>query len=152
MNMVPRCGWLTLLCYQIFFWISSRIIWNIVFIRKSDSDAHGTAESLTLMCKYDTAVTLNLIFEWLWLPLKGISIQKIFIGKLSCTTPITFTQKIWGLTRDRILSQRCHWHYCDENRRFHSLFSPRIRSHIQKGFNPCIRGLGELFDEKNRGQ
>jgi hypothetical protein len=113
---------------------------------------HSGVIDTDVYCKYDTAVTLNLIFEWLWLPLKGISIQKIFIGKLSCTTPITFTQKIWGLTRDRILSQRCHWHYCDENRRFHSLFSPRIRSHIQKGFNPCIRGLGELFDEKNRGQ
>jgi hypothetical protein len=31
-------------------------------------------------------------------------------------------------------------------------FTPKIRSHIQKGFNPCIRGLGELFDKKNRGR
>jgi hypothetical protein len=29
--------------------------------------------------KYDTAVTLDLIFEWLWLPLKGISIKKAYI-------------------------------------------------------------------------
>jgi hypothetical protein len=30
---------------------------------------------------------------------------------------------------------------CDENRQFHSRLTPQIRSHIQKGFNPCIRGL-----------
>jgi hypothetical protein len=60
---------------------------------------------------------------------------------VSCTIPITFTHKIWGLTRDRFLSQRCHWNRCDENRRSHSRFSLWIRSHIQKGFNTCIRGL-----------
>jgi hypothetical protein len=27
-----------------------------------------------------------------------------------------------------------------------------FRIHIQKDFNSCIRGLGELFDEKNRGR
>jgi hypothetical protein len=88
------------------------------------------------------SVTLDLIFERLWLPLKGISIEKTYINKLSFTIPITFTHKIWGLSRDRFLSQRCHWHRCEANRRFHSRFSSRIRSHIQKGFNPCIRGLG----------
>jgi hypothetical protein len=59
----------------------------------------------------DNAVTLDFIFKRLWLPLKGISIEKTYIGKLPCTIPtvsITFTQKIWGLTRDRFLSQRCH--------------------------------------------
>jgi hypothetical protein len=54
-----------------------------------------------LMCKYDTAVTLDLIFQRLWLPLKRISIEKTHVGKLSSTIPITFTHKIWGLTRDR---------------------------------------------------
>jgi hypothetical protein len=68
----------------------------------------------------DTAVTLDLIVEWLWLPLKGISIGKTFIGKLSCTIPITFTHKIWRLTRDRFLSQRCQWHRCDENSKQYS--------------------------------
>jgi hypothetical protein len=42
-------------------------------------------------------VTLGLIFKWLWLPLKGISIEKTFIGKLPCTIPITFTHKIRGV-------------------------------------------------------
>jgi hypothetical protein len=64
------------------------------------------------------------------------------MGKVTYTISITFTHKIWGLTKDRFLLQRCHWHRCDENRRFHSRFSSRIRNHIQKGFNPCIRGLG----------
>jgi hypothetical protein len=48
----------------------------------------------------DTSVTLDLIFEWLWLPLQGISIEKTYIGNLTYTISITFTQKIWGLTKD----------------------------------------------------
>jgi hypothetical protein len=40
----------------------------------------------------DTAVTLDLIFERLWLPLKGISIEKTYIGPI----PIIFKPKIWG--------------------------------------------------------
>jgi hypothetical protein len=53
--------------------------------------------------QYDTAVTLDLIFEWFWLPLKGISIE-INIHKQIYTISITFTQKIWGFTKDRF----CH--------------------------------------------
>jgi hypothetical protein len=36
----------------------------------------------------DTAVTLDLIFERLWLPLEGLSIEKTYIGKLSCNIPV----------------------------------------------------------------
>jgi hypothetical protein len=57
-------------------------------MQEYDSAAHGAAMSLTLLCKYDTAVTLDLIFEWLWLPLKEISIEKTYIGKLAYTTYI----------------------------------------------------------------
>jgi hypothetical protein len=81
----------------------------------------------------------NNIFEWLWQPLKRISIEKTYIGKLTYTISITFTHKNMGVNLGSFLSQRCHWHRCNE---FHSRFSPRIRSHIQKGFKPCIRGLG----------
>jgi hypothetical protein len=88
----------------------------------------------------DTAVTLDLIFEWLLLPLKGISNEKTYQGKFTYTISITFTQKIWGLTKHRF----------DENRRFHSRFCPRIRSYIQKDFNPCIRGLGGVVWWKNQ--
>jgi hypothetical protein len=41
-----------------------------------------TAVSMTLLCKYDIAVTLYLIFERLWLLLNGITIVKTNIGKL----------------------------------------------------------------------
>jgi hypothetical protein len=49
---------------------------------KSDSVAHAdnavtsTAVSMTPLCKYDIAVTMDLIFERLWLPLKGMSKEK----------------------------------------------------------------------------
>jgi hypothetical protein len=39
-------------------------------------------------------------------------------------------------------SQRSHWLCCDKNWQFQSWVSQRILIHIQKGFNPCIRGLG----------
>jgi hypothetical protein len=47
-----------------------------------------------------TAVTFDIIFMRLWLNLKGISIEKIYIGKLSYTITTTFTHKKWELTRD----------------------------------------------------
>jgi hypothetical protein len=49
-----------------------------------------TAVSMTPLCKYDTAVDLFLLFDRLWLPWKGISIKKTYIGKLSYTISITF--------------------------------------------------------------
>jgi hypothetical protein len=60
----------------------------------------------------DIAVTLDLIFDRLWPPLKGITISKqTYIGTLFYI--YNFHTKIWGLTKDRFLSQRCHWHRCD---------------------------------------
>jgi hypothetical protein len=56
-----------------------------------DSAVMCTAESLTPLCKYDTAVTFDIIFARLWLPLKGISIEETYIYQLSFT--ITFTHK-----------------------------------------------------------
>jgi hypothetical protein len=98
-----------------------------------DTAVTCTAESLTPLYKYDTAVTLDLFFEWLWLPIEKN------IGKFTYTISITFTHKI------------CH--RCDENRRFHSQFSPRIQSHIQRGINSCSRSLGEVvWWKKTRGR
>jgi hypothetical protein len=48
---------------------------------------------------------------------------------------------------------RRHWHRCANMTQiwgFHSRFSPRIRSHIQKLFNPCIRGLWGVVWWKNQ--
>jgi hypothetical protein len=100
---------------------------------------------MTPLCKYDTAVTLDLIFQRLWLPLKGIS--KKHTQVLQYTKSIAFTQKIWGLTRDRFWSQWCHWHRCDQ-RRFRSRFSYLNSKPYSKRLYPCIRGLGKLFDEQ----
>jgi uncharacterized protein (UPF0179 family) len=41
----------------------------------TDSAVTCTAESLTPLCKYGTAVTFDITFARLWLPLKGISIE-----------------------------------------------------------------------------
>jgi hypothetical protein len=104
------------------------------------------ADSLTLLCKYDSAVTFDVIFARLWLPLKGISIEKTYIGHLSYTIPVTFTHKKWGLNRDQ-------WLRCDKNRRLQIRFSRRILIHIEKGFNPCPRGLGGVvWWKKTRGR
>jgi hypothetical protein len=49
----------------------------------------------------DTAVTLDLIFEWLWLPLKRMSIEKNMHRQIVLRYTYNFdTQKIWGLIRD----------------------------------------------------
>jgi hypothetical protein len=112
-----------------------------------------TAESLTALwhaqrshwhrCYMHSGINAPL---WLWTSYSsgsGFLYRKkhICIGKLTYTIYKTFTPKIRGLTKDPFLSQRCHWHRCVENRRFHSRFSPRIRSHLQKGFNLSIIGL-----------
>jgi hypothetical protein len=65
-----------------FFWIPSRIIQHTVFLKGNLTRLHTAQRSPWHRCdmhsrvidtavQYDTAVTLNLIFEWLWLPLKG---------------------------------------------------------------------------------
>jgi hypothetical protein len=67
-----------------------------MYSRVIDSAVMCTAVSWTPLCKYDTAVTFYIIFARLWLPLKGISIEKTYIGQLSYTIPITFTHKKYG--------------------------------------------------------
>jgi hypothetical protein len=140
--MSQRCHWhrcdmhssvITPLCRGINFEKSQRSHWHRCDVHSGVID---TAVQIWLRCDF------WLLFARLWLPLKGISIEKTYIGQLSYTIPITFTHKKWGLTWDRFLSQRCHWHRCDKNRRIQSRFARRILIHIEKGFNPCIRGLG----------
>jgi hypothetical protein len=52
----------------------------------NDTAVACTVVSLTLLCTFDTAVQGDLIFDRLWLPLKGISIKKKFIQKANCPT------------------------------------------------------------------
>jgi hypothetical protein len=56
-----------------------------------------TAMSMTPLCKYDTAVTLILIFEWLWLSLKKTSIEKNMHRQIDYTISITFTHTNMGV-------------------------------------------------------
>jgi hypothetical protein len=70
--------------------------------------------------------------------LKGISIEKTYIVQLPYTISITFSQQIWGLTKDQFChsgaintplwhAQRCQWHRCD--------FWPHVREAL-----PTLRG------------
>jgi hypothetical protein len=90
MSLTPPCSQL---CR-----ISSRMIQSIVFIvfcfggnltpsvyvtavslkqlLRGANYAAVTCTAVTSLCKYNTAVTLDFIFERLWLPFKGISIKK----------------------------------------------------------------------------
>jgi hypothetical protein len=66
-----------------------------------------------------------------------------YIGKLSCSIPITFTYKIWGLTRYRFF---CHSGAIDtavtKIGDFIVDFLREFEAIFIKDFNPCIRGLG----------
>jgi hypothetical protein len=63
------------------------------------------ALSITPLCNHDTAVTSDLLFGRLWLPYLWISIEKTYIGKMSCTISITFTHK--QVTYLRIIFGTC---------------------------------------------
>jgi hypothetical protein len=121
-------------------------LWHAHFAQRSHwlrCDVHsGVIDIAVQICKFWKNIAKPLTVQmWLccdfwrnlWLPLKGLSIEKTYIGQLSYTIHITFTYKKWGLTRDRFLSQRSQWQ---------SRFSRRILIHIEKGFTPCLRGLG----------
>jgi hypothetical protein len=96
----------------------------------------------------DTAVILDLIFQWLWLPLKRISIEKTFIGKLSCTIPITFTQEIWGLTRDRFYHSDVIDTAVTKIGDFIVDFIREFETIFKKTLTRVSGAKGELFDEK----
>jgi hypothetical protein len=70
---------------------------------------------------------------------KGNIYRKNIHRKIVLNYTHNFHTKVLGLTRDSFLSQRCHWHCCDKNRWFYSRVFSRIRIHMQKDFNPCIR-------------
>jgi hypothetical protein len=71
---------------------------------KLGSKSHRTsgvndAASMTRLVRNDTAGAEELEFARLWLPLKGISIKKIYIGQLYYPIDITITQKYRGYLR-----------------------------------------------------
>jgi hypothetical protein len=76
---------------------------------------------LTPHAKYDTACTIDERFEQPWQPLKGISIENIYVPELS------YPNTIKGATWQK------------------SIISRRTRNRIQKGVSPWIRGPGGFF-------
>jgi hypothetical protein len=89
------------------------------------------AVSLIPHAKHDTACTINERFERPWQPLKGISIKNIYVPELSYHT----TQKFINLKGLPEWKKK----FCVRK----SIISRRIRSRIQKGFSPWIRGPGK---------
>jgi hypothetical protein len=84
---------------------------------------------------------LDLIFEREYL-LKNSGEKKFKkLGKLFCTLPITFKQKIWGLTRD------CFCHSCVIDTAVMKIGDVIVNflQEFEAIFkNLCIRGLGEV--------
>jgi hypothetical protein len=64
----------------------------------NDTADQWWAVSMTLLTKIDTADQGTSKFSVLWLLLKGIPVEKSYIGKFYYIISTTFTQKIWGLT------------------------------------------------------
>jgi hypothetical protein len=98
---------------------------------------------VTPLSQYDTAVPGDLEFERIWLPLKGISIRKTYIGILYYPTAITITQKYRGHLRivfgdsgvvDTAVAKIGDF----------VVECLRDFSEISKTLYPCIRGLGEV--------
>jgi hypothetical protein len=91
---------------------------------------------------------LDLIFEWLWLPLKGISIEKTYIGKLTYTISITFTHKIWGLTKDLFCLSGAIDTAVTKIGDFIVYLLHEFEPIFKKALTHVSGALGELFDEK----
>jgi hypothetical protein len=87
--------------------------------------------------KYDTACTINERFERPWKPLKGISIENIYVIELSYLAPKK-RYKFKGATLQKFSCMLCHWHRMNGFCVRKSSISRRIRRRIQKGFNPWI--------------
>jgi hypothetical protein len=123
-----------------FFKISSRIIRHTVFNKEiwHRSDMHSgvndTAVQIWHRCDFGPHIRKAVA------TFKGNIYQKTYIDKMYCTLSITFTQKLWGLTRDMFfvsaVSLTPLW------QKLAILFSLRNRIHIQKGLNRCIRCIG----------
>jgi hypothetical protein len=99
------------------------------------------AVSLTPHAKYDTACTIDERLERPWQPLKGISVKNIYVPELSYPTTKKF---INGLPIKKFSCMRCHWHRMHDFCVRKSIITRRIRSRIQKGFSPWIRGPGGI--------
>jgi hypothetical protein len=127
--------------------------WNkpLFFIRKSDLATHGHSSII------DTPVTplwhaqgchwqhcANMTPLWLWTSYSiGSGYLREYLSKNKHRQFVIlypFPQQIWGLTEDCFFVIDTAVHKIGQLAIFHSQFSSQIWSHIQNGFNLCIRG------------
>jgi hypothetical protein len=114
--------------------------------RVIDSAVTWTVESLTPL--WQKLVITKVDFLWhAWLRCDVHS--EVNDSAVTCTAESLTL--LWPAQRNHWLPQRSHWltqrsHLlrCDKNRQLQSRFSLRILIHIEKGFNPCLRGLGAV--------
>jgi hypothetical protein len=138
----------------------------------NDSAVHVTAESVS-------QIVFNLFFNWWIHEMWEVSLWYVWKNLNICTaesmTPLKFFQNFIFAQQSQWLrcashsgvndsavhvtaesmtplctSQRSHWLCCDKTRWLQSRFARRILIHIEKGFNPCLRGLGGVVWWKNQ--
>jgi hypothetical protein len=87
-------------------------------------------------------------FERPWQPLKGLSINNIFVPVFSYP-PLKKYINLKGLPNKKFSYMRFHWHSMHDFCVRKSIISRRIRNRIKKGFSPWIRGPGGIVWWKN---
>jgi hypothetical protein len=97
-----------------------------------------TAESMTPLCMSQRC-------QWLSWNIFKICIAAQWNHWLHCASHRGVNDSAVQVTAKSMtplcMSQRSHWLNCDKSRRLQSRFSRRILIHVEKGFNPCLRGL-----------
>jgi hypothetical protein len=71
-------------------------------------------------------------------------ISNIYVPELSFPTTKKYLN-LKGLSNNKFSCMRCHWHRMHDFCVRKSIISRRIRSKIQKGFSPWIRGPGGIL-------
>jgi hypothetical protein len=120
-------------CATNFFGISSRIIRHTVFLQGNLTLLHTAQWCHWHHCDFGPHIQEALA------TFKGTIYRKNILRQIVLHYTYNFH------TKNRGVKQRLF--FVTAVRRFHSRFSSRIQSHIRKGFNPCIRGLGVGVDK-----
>jgi hypothetical protein len=97
--------------------------------------------------------TIGERFERPLQPLKGLYIKNIYVPELSYP-PLKKYMNLKGLPNKIFSCMRCRWHRMHYFLVRKSIIYRRIRSRIQKGFNPWIRGPGGIvwWEKKRRSK
>jgi hypothetical protein len=104
------------------------------------------AVSLTPHAKYDIACTIDERFERPWQPLKGISINNIYVPELSYPTTKKYIN-LKGLPNKIFVNDTACTIFAFENRSYLGEFEAEFKKALARESG----AQGVLFDEKNRG-